>query len=110
MSWCLAGPCIHEFLAVVTKPGLFRPPTPLVTAIAQVEAWMAAPSVRLIGEMKGHWKELRAMLTAGRIVGGAVHDARITALCRENGVRELSTVDRDLGRLTGIAVRNQLVG
>ncbi len=108
--WCVPWPCIHEFLAVVTNRRLFRPPTPLSRAIAQVETWMESPSLQTVGELKGHWKELRALLTAGRIVGGAVHDARIAAICRENGVRELWSADRDFARMTGITVRNPLVG
>jgi predicted nucleic acid-binding protein len=101
---------VHEFLAVVTNQRLFRPPTPLAKAITQVDAWFESPSLRTIGELKGHWKELRRILSAGRILGGAVHDARVAAICRENGVRELWSADRDFARMTGITVRNPLVG
>jgi hypothetical protein len=110
VPWCLPWPCLHEFLAVVTNPRLFRPATPLAKAIAQVEVWFESPSLRTIGELKGHWKELRGILSAGRIVGGAVHDARVAAICRENGVRELWSADRDFSRLPGVIVHNPLVG
>jgi uncharacterized protein len=75
-----------------------------------VDAWLESPSLRTIGELKGHWKELCAILSAGRIAGGAVHDARIAAICRENGVRELWSADRDFNRMKSITVRNPLVG
>ena len=39
-----------------------------------------------------------------------LHDARVAALCRLHGVRELWTADRDFGRFPGLAVRNPLVG
>jgi hypothetical protein len=110
MPWCLPWPCVHEFLGIVTHPRVYRPPTPLARAIAQVDAWFESQSVQPIGELKGHWRELCAVLSAGRVVGPAVHDARIAAICRENGVREIWTVDRDFSRMKGITVRNPLVG
>lgn len=57
-----------------------------------------------------YWPELRATLTAGRIVGPKVHDARIAALCRLHGVRELWSADRDFSRFPELRVRNPLVG
>ena len=35
--WAIPWPCIHEFLAIVTHPRIYDPPTPLADAIAQVE-------------------------------------------------------------------------
>jgi toxin-antitoxin system PIN domain toxin len=106
--WAIPWPCIHEFLAVATHPRIYRPPTPLPKAIEQVEFWMQSPSLRLVGELVGHWTELRHALTAGKIVGKAVHDARIAAICREHGVRELWSADRDFSRIARITVRNPL--
>jgi predicted nucleic acid-binding protein len=37
-SWAIPWPCIHEFLAIVTHPRIYSPPTPLELAIDQVEA------------------------------------------------------------------------
>ena len=107
--WGVPWPCIHEFLSVVTHPRIFKPPTPLPAALKQMEIWMESPSLRLLGELKGHWKELKEALLAGRIAGGAVHDARVAAICREHGVRELWSADRDFTRIGGITVRNPLV-
>jgi uncharacterized protein len=107
--WGVAWPCLHEFLAIVTHARIYKPPTPLAKAIGQVEIWMESPSLQLLGELKGHWPELKLILSSGRITGGAVHDARIAAICREHGVRELWSADRDFSRLAGINVRNPLV-
>lgn len=106
--WAIPWPCIHEFLAITTHPRIYAPPTPVAKAIEQVDIWMESPSLRLLGELKGHWAELREVLTAGRIVGGAVHDARIATICLEHGVRELWSADRDFSRIARIAVRNPL--
>jgi hypothetical protein len=43
------------------------------------------------------------------VAGPRVHEARIAALCRQNGVRELWTADRDFGRFAGLRFRNPLV-
>lgn len=107
--WAVPWPCIQEFLAIVTHPRIYDPPTPLDKALSQVEIWFESPSLRLLGELKGHWKELKDVLTAGRIVGGAVHDARVAAICREHGVSEFWSADRDFNRMKGLAVRNPLL-
>jgi toxin-antitoxin system PIN domain toxin len=107
--WAVPWPCIHEFLAIVTHPRIYTPPTPLEKAIAQVDIWSESPSLRFLGELKGHWKELKGILSAGRIAGGAVHDARVAAICRENGVNEFWSADRDFTRMKGLSVRNPLL-
>jgi len=108
--WTIPWPCIHEFLAIVTHPRIFNPPTPLKTAIDQVEAWLESPSLVLISESEGYWSLLRSTLMNGRVSGPLVHDARIVTLCQHHGVNELWTADRDFGRFPGLPVRNPLVG
>ncbi len=97
-AWAIPWPCIHEFLAVVTHPRIFDPPTPLQAAIDQVEAWMESPTLALLGETAGHWPVLRELVSAADVAGPRVHDARIAALCRSHGVSRLWSVDRDFSR------------
>ena len=108
--WAIPWPCIHEFLAIVTHPRIYAPPSPLATAIDQVEAWLESPSLALLSETAGYWSELRSALEQGRIGGPQVHDARIAAICQDHGVRELWTVDRDFGRFPALNARNPLAG
>lgn len=108
-SWAIPWPCLHEFLAIVTHPRVYVPPTPLPAALDQVEAWLESPSLTLLGESAGHLPRLRALLVAGRVAGGQVHDARVAALCLESGVRELWSADRDFGRFPELRVVNPLV-
>ena len=107
--WAIPWPCLAEFVAVVTNPRLFVRPTPLHTALDQVEAWLASPSLVLLSEGDGFWESFRRTLEGGRVAGGQVHDARVAALCIAHGVRELWTADRDFGRFTGLRTRNPLV-
>jgi len=107
-SWAVPWTCFHEFLAIVTHPGIWDPPTPLAAAIAQVGAWLESPTLVVLSEGGPYWSELSRLLAAGRIQGGGVHDARVAALCVVHGVQELWTADRDLGRFPLLKTRNPL--
>jgi toxin-antitoxin system PIN domain toxin len=108
--WAIPWPCIHEFLAIVTHPKIFAPPTPLAAASAQVEAWLESPGLVLLSETTGYWPVLSETTKMGRISGPQVHDARIAALCVQHGVSELWSADRDFNRFPSLVVRNPLVG
>jgi toxin-antitoxin system PIN domain toxin len=109
-AWAIPWPCLHEFLAVVTHPGIFRTPTPVAAACDQVEAWLESPSVQLLGEDRTiYWPLLKQAVETGRISGPRIHDARIAALCLTHGVAELLTADRDFSRFPDLTTRNPLV-
>ena len=107
--WAIPWPCVHEFLAIVTHPRIYAPPTPLARALDQVDAWLESPTLALLAESAEHWPTLRGLLEDGRVVGPQIHDARVAALCRQHGVRELWSADRDFSRFAGLAVVNPLV-
>jgi toxin-antitoxin system PIN domain toxin len=107
--WAIPWPCVHEFVAVVTHPRIYKPPTPSEHALLQVEYWMASPTLRLIGEPAGYWERLKPLVNEGQAFGPRVHDARVAAICLGHGVRELWSVDRDFTRFAGLRVRNPLV-
>jgi uncharacterized protein len=108
-AWAIPWPCVHEFFAIVTHPRIYDPPTPPDPAVAQIEAWLEAPTLALLGESSRHWPELRALIRAARLQGPAVHDARVAALCLQHGVAELWSADRDFGRFPRLKVANPLV-
>ena len=108
-QWVIPWPCVHEFLAITTHPKIFIPPTPVSIAIDALDAWFESPFVHLIGEAPGYWEELKSVIRSGRISGAATHDARIYALCRLHGVRELWSADRDFSRFKGVRVVNPLI-
>jgi toxin-antitoxin system PIN domain toxin len=108
--WAIPWPCLHEFLAIVTHPRIYALPTPAGIAVDQVEAWLESPSLTMLSESEGYWPDLRMALHEGRIVGPQVHGARVAALCRLHGVRELWTIDRDFGRFPWLTPTNPLVG
>ncbi|MDT3444387.1 MULTISPECIES: TA system VapC family ribonuclease toxin [unclassified Pseudofrankia] len=108
-AWSIPWPCVHEFYSVATHARIYDPPSRPDQAITQVEAWLGSPSLVLLHEGATYWPTLRAMLESGKVQGPMVHDARIAALCRANGVRELWSADRDFGRFPDLTVRNPLV-
>jgi toxin-antitoxin system PIN domain toxin len=107
--WAIPWPCVHEFLAIVTHARIFSPPSTLAQALDQISAWMESPSLVLLSEEGAYWPCLQTLATDAKVRGPMLHDARIAALCRIHGVRELWTADRDFSRL-GIAVHNPLLG
>jgi len=109
-NWAIPWPCLHEFLAIVTHPRIYAPPTPVPKAIAQIDAWLESPGLVLLAEGEAHWPTLRSMLTKGAARGPQIHDARVAALCRQHGVKELWTADRDFSRFPDVRPRNPLVG
>ncbi len=107
-SWAIPWPCIHEFLAICTHSRIYDPPTPLDRAIEQIDCWLEAPPLVMLHEGPGYMETLERTLRESRVVGGAIHDGRIAALCRYHGVRELLTADRDFSRFPGLNTRNPL--
>jgi toxin-antitoxin system PIN domain toxin len=106
--WAIPWPCLHEFLAIVTHPRIWDPPTPTAAALDQVEAWLESPSLAVLAEGGDHWKVLRELVESGRVAGPRIHDARIAALCLSHGVRELWSADRDFSRFPALSTANPL--
>ena len=108
--WSIPWACLHEFLAVVTHPRIFEPPSTTTQALDQIAAWLDSPSLELLPERFDHWEHLRALVEEGDVRGGRVHDARVAAVCLSHGVTTLLTADRDFGRFPRLRVANPLVG
>lgn len=108
-AWAIPWPCIHEFLAIVTHPRIYDPPTPVKKALDQAEAWLESPSLMLLAETGSYWQRLKGTLSRGRIRGAQIHDGRVVALCQHHGVKELWSADRDFSRFRGLAAKNPLL-
>jgi toxin-antitoxin system PIN domain toxin len=107
-SWAIPWPCLHEFIAVVTHPRIYRPPSTASQACEQCQAWLESPGLVLLGEHDAYWPVLRKLVEAGHVTGPRVHDARIAALCLSHDVDELWTADRDFGRFPELKTRNPM--
>jgi len=109
VPWAIPWPCLHEFLAKVTHPRIFKQPTPLERAIEQVREWLRSPAAQVVGEPEGYLEVLAGALVETQTRGAQIHDARIAAICIAHGVDELWSADRDFGRFARrLRVRNPL--
>jgi len=108
--WAIPWPCVHEYLAIVTNARIFKTPTPTPTALGQLHALEQLPNLAFIGEGDAYLKTLGEIALAGQIRGGAIHDARIAAICLYHGVSELLSADRDFSRFPALPTRNPLAG
>jgi predicted nucleic acid-binding protein len=93
----------------VTHPRIYRPPTPEKDALIQIDRWLESPTLVLLGEGDGAWTTVRQQIVRSGVRGGAVHDARIAALCIRHGVRTLLSADRDFRRFPDLRTENPLV-
>ncbi len=107
--WGLPVACPHEFLAIATNPKIFSPPSSYEQAITQVDAWLASPQAQVLHTGSQHWRVLAGLARQAKLQGGQFHDARIAAICLENGVSLLWTADRDFGRFKALKTVNPLV-
>lgn len=107
--WAIPWPCVHEFFAIVTHPKIFKQPSTPTEAIAAINAWSESRMLHFLHETPHYWKSLTAIIEKGQIRGPMVHDARIAAICIDNGAMELLSADRDFSRFPTLATRNPLL-
>ena len=107
--WGIPVHCLHEFLAVVTNPKAFSPPSKAQESVAQIDAWLASPQAQVLHGGLQHWKLLKGLTLKAKLQGGQIHDARIAAVCLENGVAVLYSADRDFGRFKALKTVNPLL-
>ena len=108
-AWAIPWSCVHEFLAIVTHPRIYDPPTPQKTAFEAIKMWQQSPDLRLLNEDLGYIEKLEKLCVNARLKGGRIHDARIAAICMNHGVSELWTADRDFGKFPELNTRNPLL-
>ncbi len=107
--WGIPVSCLHEFMAVVTNPKIFRPASTGTQALAQVDAWLASPQAQVLHSGPQHWRILCELTLKSKLQSGQFHDARIAAICIEHGVSVLWSADRDFGRFKNLNTVNPLV-
>lgn len=103
--WAIPWPCAYEFLRVVTHPRVFDPPSSQKDAIRTLEELSASPSLVFISAGVLHLANLRSIAEQSGARGNLFFDVHIAALCKEHGVTEILTMDRDFSRFGGIKVR-----
>lgn len=103
----LAWVTVLAFVRIMTHPQVFKRPFSMHEAVETVDAWLAQPSVALIGPSDDHWSVLRRMLLNGQASGSLSTDAHLAALAVEHGAT-LFTTDRDFARFPDLRFANPL--
>lgn len=109
-SWAITWSTFHEFIAIVTHPRIYQPPTPLATALRAMEAWRASAGLRMINEGPSYSETFCQVAKKGKIKGPKTHDARIAATCIHHNVKVLWTADRDFSAFPALKCFNPLIG
>ena len=107
--WGIPAACLSEFLATVTHPRVSPRPSTYEQALTQVEAWLESPTMHILHSGLQHWTTLSALTRTAKLQGGQFHDARVAAICIENGVSLLWTADRDFAKFKALKTTNPLI-
>jgi toxin-antitoxin system PIN domain toxin len=103
--WALPIFCLAEFVRVVTHLRVFDPPTELGVALDFLDRLLEAPTIRLLLPTAGYPASFREACESAAARGNLAFDAQIAAVCREHGVSELVTADRDFARFPALKAR-----
>ena len=107
--FCVAWPSLMSYLRMATHPAIFSRPLAHEEAARNVEALLAVPHCRAIGEEEGFWDRYREVTREVPTRGNLVPDAHLAALLIQHGVVTLYTHDRDFRRFDFLEVRDALV-
>jgi len=102
--WVIPVFCITEFLRVVTHARVFNPPSRPQVAIRFIQGLLESPSCRIASPGSGFFEHLTALVTESGVRGNLLFDAQIAALCREQGISDILTNDRDFERFGNLKV------
>jgi hypothetical protein len=102
--WGLPVFCLAEFVRIVTHLRVFSPPSVLADALEFLDQLLESPSVRVLLPTPAYPFVFRQACTAAGVRGNLAFDAQIAAVCREHGIDQLLTADRDFARFAQLKV------
>lgn len=105
---CLGWVTLMSYVRMATHPKVSSQPLTHASAVANVEALLALPHVRVLSEGAAFWSHYRSLTDEVPTRGNLVPDAHLAALLREHGVRVLYTHDRDFRKFDFLEVRDPL--
>jgi toxin-antitoxin system PIN domain toxin len=106
-SFAVSTYVLSGFLRIVTNPRIFKPATPMATAVAYCQELLKQPRAVVALPTHRHWRLLTDLCISANIRGPLVSDAYLAALAIEHGC-ELVTTDSDFARFEGLRWRHPL--
>jgi hypothetical protein len=96
--FCLAWLTVMSYLRMATHASIFSQPLTPAEALSNVEALLALPHARAIGEDDGFLRSFREVTQQVPARANGVPDAHLATVLRQHGIRKLYTHDRDFRR------------
>lgn len=103
---CLTWPTLISYLRIATHPRIFGSPLSPTEALSNIEALLALPQVRAVGELDGFLNAYSTASDGVFVRGNLVPDAHVAAIMLQHGVRTLYSHDRDFHKFTFLEVRD----
>jgi toxin-antitoxin system PIN domain toxin len=103
--WGLPVFCVGEFLRVVTHPRVFDPPSTIRQGVEAIGNLLESPSCVILNPAASFWTILAETARGADAKGNILYDAQIVAVCREHGVVDILSEDRDFCRFEGITLQ-----
>lgn len=107
--WGIPVSFLHGFWEVVWNPQIFNPAKSVKQSIDQIDTWRASPQAHVLHSCLQHGQILSELAVNAKLQGRQFHDARIAAICIENGGSVLWSADRDFGRFKAVKSVNPRV-
>lgn len=104
--WALPVFCITEFIRVVTHPKLFDPPSGLPDVLDAIGSLLESPSLIILNPGENFWTMLNEIAKKANTRGNLLFDAQIAAVCKEHGIKDLLSEDRDFARFDCIILHS----
>jgi|SRR5579862_1964419 len=103
----LAWVTILAFLRISTNPRILANPLLSAEAVANINEWLAYPSVAILHPGDRHWSILTKLMADTNARGPLMTDAHLAALAIEHGA-QVCTADHDFTRFAGLRLINPL--
>ncbi len=107
--FCLAWLTAMSYVRMATHPSIFQRPLTPAQAVGNIEALLALPHCRAIGEEADHLRVYQEITRAVPSRGNLVADAHLAAVLQQHGVVVIYTHDRDFRKFAFLDVRDPLV-
>lgn len=106
--FCLAWLTVMSYLRIATHASIFERPLASAEAMRNIEALLALPHCRAIGEAEGFLRVYQDITSEVSTRGNLVPDAHLAAVMSQHGVVTLYTHDRDFRKFAFLDVRDPL--
>lgn len=102
----LLWPAMMSYVRIATHSAIFSRPLAHADAVANVEALVAHPHVRVVGESERFWESYRSVSTEVPTRGNGVPDAHLVGLMVDHGISTIWSRDRDFRKYRNIVVHD----